>query len=134
MMYEVDIEVLKTNDVNDKVKTVVKLTHGVIHQLGIYFPPGCANTIHTVINRGLYQIFPTNPDGTIKGDSINVEGREFYTVIKAPYQVEVVAWADGATYDHTITVRLWLMKIWQLMPFSDEMYMLSLQEGAGALT
>jgi len=134
MMYEVDIKVLTTDTVTNKQKTVVKLTHGVIHQLGIYFPPGCANTIKAVINKGLYQIFPTNPDGQIKGDSINVEGTEFYAIIDAPYQVEVIAWSEGASYDHTITVRLWVMKVWQLMPFSDEMYMLSLKEGAGATT
>ena len=130
MMYETDIKVLTTDLIDNKCKTVIKLTHGVIHQLGVYFPPGCANTIRTTIHRGLYQIFPTNPDGFMKGDAINIQGKEFYTIVKAPYQVEVYAWSDGASYDHTITVRIWYLKIWQLMPFSDEMFMLSLQEGA----
>lgn len=133
MMYEVDIKVLTTDLVDNPQITVVKLTHGVIHQLGVYFPPGCANTVKTTIKRGLYQVFPTNPDGVMKGDSVNIQGPEFYAIIKAPYQVEVYTWADDASYDHTITIRIWFLKVWQLMPFSDEMYMLSLKEGAGAL-
>lgn len=133
MFYEVDINVETANTVDNKAKTVIKLTHGVIHQLGIYFPPGCANLVHVTINRGLNQIFPTNPDGSIKGDALNVQGREFHTLIKAPYQVEVFAWNESASYDHTITVRVWLLKIWQMMPFSDQMYMLSLQEDVGSV-
>ena len=130
MMYETDIEVLTTHTVANPKTTVIKLTHGVIHLLSVYFPPGCSNLIHVAVNRGLYQIFPTNPDGTIKGDAINVEGKDFYTIIKAPYQVEVHAWNTGANYDHTVTIRLWLLKIWQLMPFSDQMYNLTLEEEA----
>jgi len=133
MLYEVDIDILTTDLIDNKQKTVIKLTHGVIHQLGVYFPPGCANTARATINRGLNQIFPTNTDGFIKGDALNVQGREFHTIIKAPYQVEVFTWNEGAVYDHTITVRLWFLKIWQLMPFSDEMYMLSLKEGVGVI-
>jgi len=129
MMYETDIKVLTTDLIDNKRKTVIKLTHGIIHQLGVYFPPGCANTIRTTIHKGLHQIFPTNPDGFMKGDAINIQGKEFYALIKAPYQVEVLSWSEGATYEHTITVRIWFLKVWQLMPFSDEMYMLSLKEG-----
>lgn len=133
MLYEVDIDVLTTDTVANKRTTVVKLTNGVIHQLSVYFPPGCSNLVHIAINRGLYQIFPSNPQGTIKGDAINVEGKDFYTIVEAPYEVKIHAWSDGTNYDHTITVRLWFMKVWQLMPFSDEIYMLSLKESVGGL-
>lgn len=130
MMFETDIEVLTDHTVDNIQSTVIKLTHGVIHQLGVYFPPGCANTVKAQIKRGLYQIFPTNPDGQMKGDAVNIQGKEFYALIKAPYQIEVYTWNVEATYDHMITVRIWFLKIWQLMPFSDEMFMLSLTEGS----
>lgn len=133
MLYEVDINILTTNTVNNKQETIINLTHGVIHQLGIYFPPGCTNLAHVAINRGLNQIFPTNPEGSIKGDGLNVEGTTFHPIIKAPYQVEVYTWNTNAIYDHIVTVRIWLLKIWQLMPLSDEMFTLSLTESVGSL-
>jgi len=89
--------------------------------------------VKVTINRGKNQIFPTNPDGQIKGHGISVEGRTFHPILNAPYEVDIYGWNDGATYPHVITVRLWVMKVWQLMPFSDEMFMLALKQSVGTI-
>lgn len=133
MFYEVDIEVSTAHTVTNKLRTTLKITSGVIHQLSVSFPPGCANLAKVTINKGKNQIFPTNPDGNIKGDNINVQGKTFHPVLEPPYEVDVYAWNDGATYPHVVTVRLWVLKVWQLMPFSDEMYMLALRQGVGSI-
>lgn len=133
MLYEVDIEIATANTITNKLKTVIGITNGVIHQLSVSFPPGCANLAKVTINKGKNQIFPTNPDGQIKGDNINVQGKTFHPVLDAPYEVDVYAWNDGAAFPHVVTVRLWVLKVWQLMPFSDEMYMLALRQGVGTI-
>ncbi len=133
MFYEVDIHVLAANTVTNKLKNTRKITSGVIHQLSVSFPPGCTNLVKVTINKGKNQIFPTNPEGQIKGNGISVEGRTFHPILTAPYEVDVYGWNDGATYPHVVTVRLWVMKVWQLMPFSDEMFMLALKQSVGTI-
>ena len=131
MLYEKDITVLTTHTEASKLNSIIKVTNGVIHYLGVSFPPGCANLVKVTINYGQHQIFPTNPDGQIKGDGINVQGKTFQPLLVPPYEIRVDGWNVGATYDHVVTVRLWMLRVWQLMPFSDEMYMLALKEGVG---
>lgn len=133
MLYEVDINILTAHTITNKLKTTLKITSGVIHQLSVSFPPGCANLAKVTINKGKNQIFPTNPEGQIKGDGICVEGRTFHPILSAPYEVDVYGWNVGAAFPHVVTVRLWVMKVWQLMPFSDEMFMLALRQSVGSI-
>ena len=133
MLYETDITVETSNIITNKLKTVVSVTHGVIHQLSVSFPPGCANLVKITIDKGKNQIFPTNPEGNIKGDNVNVQGKTFHPILEPPYEVDVYGWNDGAAFPHVVTVRLWVLKVWQLMPFSDEMYMLALKQGVGTM-
>jgi len=132
-MFETDIEVLTTDTVDNKRKTVVTLTNGIIHRIGIFFPPGCANVVKITLNRGIHQIFPTNPDGYIKGDGLSVEGKMFQPILTPPYEVYIEGWGVNAGYKHEITIRLWMLKVWQLMPFSDELFNLSLKESVGSI-
>lgn len=131
MLFEHDVTVLTTHTIDNKLKTVIKLTKGVMHYFDIYFPPGCAHLVKVKVNRSIHQVIPTNSDGCIKGDGISVSGRFFHRINKQPYQIEVITWNEGASYDHTITVRFWVLRAWQLMPFSDQMYALSIEEDTG---
>jgi len=133
VLYEVDINILTTHIETNKLKTVIGVTNGVIHQLSVSFPPGCANLVKVTIDKGKNQIFPTNPEGVMKGDGMSVEGKTFHPILEPPYEVDVYAWNVGATYPHVVTVRLWIMKVWQLMPFSDEMFMLAMRQGVGTI-
>ena len=133
MLYEVDISILTAHTIANKLKTVIGITNGVIHQLSVSFPPGCANLVKVTLNHGKHQIFPTNPDGRIKGDAINVHGKTFQELLVPPYEVRIDAWGVGLAHNHVITVRLWMLRVWQLMPFSDEMYRLAMKESAGIM-
>lgn len=128
MLFEHDITVLTTHTVTGKKFTKIQLTHGVIHRFAVYFPPGCQHVVRCQIKRGTHCVWPTNPDGYIKGDALEVAGDEFFPVFVEPYQLDVHAWSESATYDHTITVRFWMKKLWQLMPFSDQMFNLTLDQ------
>lgn len=128
MLFETDITVLTTHTASNKLQTTVKLTRGVLHYIGVYFPPGCQGVVHATINRGIHQIFPVTPGTSVKGDAFEIGGTHFHPILSAPYQVDVWAWSNSASYDHIITVRLWIMQVWQMMPFSDEMYQLALAD------
>lgn len=128
MLFETDITVLTTHTAELKQQTVIKLTRGIIHHFGVYFPPGCQHFVRCAINRGIHQVYPVTPGTYIKGDGINVAGDVFHQILTQPYEIDVWSWSNNAKYDHTITVRFWIKKVWQLMPFSDEMYELALKD------
>lgn len=133
MLYEFDIAIPAGTTKDSPVRQELGLTKGVIHNLDVTFPPGCAGEVHITLARGLHQIYPTNPDGSIKSDALTVTGKTFYYLGTEPYQVEAIGWSPNASYDHVLTVRLWILRPWQLMPFSDEMFELSLKDGFGVI-
>lgn len=133
MLFEYDITVLTTHIATNKLWKVLPVDHGVIHHVAVIFPIGCAGMIHVTINRGLYQVMPVNPSGTLKGDNISVAGDHFIMFFDEPYELSVYAWGENCFYDHTVTIRLWQKRIWQLMPFSDEMFKLALKESGGMI-
>ena len=127
MLFEYDVEVLTSHNINNKYNKIVKLTHGIIHLVSINFPSGCSGLVNITISNGLNQVLPVNPDGTLKGDNCIIHGDVFIPLLHQPYELLITGWNTGTTYDHTITIRLWLKRIWQLMPFSDQMFQLALE-------
>lgn len=117
MVFEFDIEVLTTHTITTPKVVDLKLTAGIIHRYEIYFPPGCANLVKVGINRGLHQVWPTNPEGRHKGNEVNLSYREYYDLIKEPHILTIRAYSVGATYDHTITVRFAILTSKILAPW-----------------
>ncbi len=128
MLFETDITVLTTHTPTAKLQTTIKLSRGILHHVGVYFPPGCQGVVHVAINRGIHQFFPVTPGTSTKGDTLEIGGAQFQPILSSPYEVDVWGWSESASYDHKITVRLWVMQIWQMMPFSDQMYQLALAD------
>lgn len=106
----------------------LKVSRGVITQINILFPPGCGHEAYITFNRGLHQIYPTNPDGYFIGDGVNISGEVFHYVKADPLEVQIYGWSPNASYDHTIHVYLWIKKPWQLNPLSDEFWHMSLED------
>lgn len=122
MVYSFDITVSANTLESDKQETRLKLTYGIIHQIDIIFPRGCAGLVYCHLNDALHQVFPTNPDGDFSGDGFPITGKIFHEVAEEPFELQAWTWNKDDTYDHTITVRIWILKPWQLMPFSEQMW------------
>ena len=106
----------------------LKITQGVITQIDIMFPPGCAHTAFISFNRALHQIYPSNPDGFFMGDGVNISGGVFHYVKADPFELQIHGWAPDANYDHTIFFLVWIKKLWQLNPLSDEFWHLTVED------
>ena len=117
MVYEFDIDVLVANTINNPKVKDLKLTAGIVHRYEIFFPPGCANLVHVGINRGLHQVWPTNPEGRHKGEGVTLSYREHYDLVHGPHILTVRAYNVDATYDHKITVRFAILTSKILAPW-----------------
>lgn len=117
MVYEFDIIVKADNTITNPKVEHLKLTAGIIHRYEVYFPPGCVNLVRVGINRGLHQVWPTNPDGRHKGDGVTLSYREHYDLTKGPHIITIRAYSIDCTEPHTITVRFAILTSKILAPW-----------------
>lgn len=84
----------------------MKITRGTINQVDIVFPPGPAALLHVVINRGLHQIWPSNPSETFASDNDIISLRESLDIFTAPYLLKAFTWNLDDTHEHNIIIRI----------------------------
>lgn len=108
----------------DEKITKLKLTAGIIHQLDIVFPAGCAGLAYIALFHGLHQVWPTNPDEYFHTDGETLSFKEFFQLPTEPYVIEAKTYNLDDTYNHAIIIRLGMLKqseiqgVW--LPWSEE--------------
>lgn len=87
-------------------KTVLLLQRGRITHVEVQFPAGQLGLVHVALNRGLHQLFPSNPTANFASSNETIAWDENYLLVADPVQLEAYTWNLDATYDHTVTVRV----------------------------
>jgi len=106
MFYVFPITIPANTPETAKQLTTLQLTRGTIKRVNIEFPAGHVGLTHIFIRRGLYQVWPSNPDANFKSSNETIAWEEEYELDSAPYAFVASTWNEDDTYDHTITVRL----------------------------
>lgn len=100
-----------------KRRTRLYLAKGIITKVAIQFPTGCAELAHCTINRGLHQVWPTNPDGNYAADGYVIEFEENYELLTHPYSLDFITWNESTTYSHNLTVWLTILPKKSIMQY-----------------
>lgn len=107
MFYRHSLTVPASTPATSPVIETMYLTHGIVHQVEIGFPPGCAGLVHVAIFRYEHQAWPTNPDNEFAWDDYNVViTNEAFGLVGHPYTLSLRAWSEDNTFDHTIVCRI----------------------------
>jgi hypothetical protein len=107
-------------------KTPLKLTAGIIHQLDIVFPTGCAGFLYVALNNGLHQLWPTDNGEYFHTDGETISFKEFYKLNEAPFVLDVFTYNIDDTYAHSAIIRLGILQqseiqgLW--LPWSEEVF------------
>jgi len=96
--------------------TTIKVTRGVIHEINVVFPSGCAGLVYVAIYDGVHPIFPSTEGMHFRGDGETIDFKEFYELKAYPSILWIKAWNEDDTYDHTIMVRIAILPKWVLLP------------------
>lgn len=110
MIYRFGISTPANTGASAKKRTNLKITAGVIHQLDLIFPPGPQGLLHVQINRGLNQVWPSNPEGSFAADNNMISFRERYEIMTEPYELEAYTWNEDDTYAHGVIIRIGILK------------------------
>jgi len=104
------------------------ITRGVVRRIGIFFPFGCMGLVKCRIRYGDHPVFPANIDGYVYSDNETIEAEYFVYMNTPPYELVFEAYNEDEVFDHTVNVRLNVLPLWALNPFSNQMYEMMQEE------
>lgn len=105
MFYEFDLTIPANTLAVSPVERSVFMDGGIIKQVEVQLPSGLRGMVFTVAWRGLHQVWPTNPDGKIKGDDARIVWGEDYDLTQPPHVILLRGWSPDTSYPHVVTWR-----------------------------
>lgn len=106
MLYAWDILVPVGRLEANPVETALLLSHGIITQYSILFPPGCTGEVHCRIFHHEHQIVPSRNTQSLLGDTFPIEWNDYYEMYEPPHDLLARCWNDDPLYPHTVTIRI----------------------------
>jgi len=95
----------------------LKLNAGIVHYVEIQFPAGCAGLVHVRLLHGIHPVIPMNADDDINGDNTTVPFKLFYPLGAADNVLRLQAWNEDEVHNHTISVRVSILREEDLNPW-----------------
>lgn len=118
MFYSWPITVAAGNVETNKAIIDMPMSSGVIHQVDIAFPDTADHDIRVQIFDASLQLWPSNRDGTVRGDAAVISFRDFYEMRAANNTLKGVAWLTDAAKASTIWIQIGVLPRAILQPFS----------------
>ena len=118
MFYSWPIVVAAGNVESNKAKIDMPMSSGIIHQVDIMFPDTCDHDIRVQIFDASFQLWPSNRDGTVRGDAAVVSFRDFYEMRAENNVLTGIAWLTDTAKASTIWIQIGVLPMDILQPFS----------------
>lgn len=115
MIYSASITTLKSPATPPLMKTIMKVTKGLVYKVEFYFPPGSAGMMGVAVFDGLFQVWPSSVGDFFTGDDVLISFDDLYLKNAAPFQFDVYTYNEDDVFPHEVHVRLGLV--------SNEVYM-----------
>lgn len=109
MFYSYEITVPKSTAVTSPLDTLVRLTYGTITRVSFRPRPGHNGLCHCRVLYHEHQLFPTNRDADLHGDTFPIEWDENEEIFTEPFELKIRAWNIDDTYAHSFDVSFALM-------------------------
>jgi len=100
----------------DYKTSMIKITDGVIHEVTIIFPAGCAGLVYFQLFDGGHQFIPSTYGQYLRGDAIDITSKEFYEINTAPRWLTARTWNLDTKYEHTVEVLVKILPKSVLLP------------------
>lgn len=104
MLYSKQIPLTLGKTEAESTKRYFKVNKGVISDIWITFPAGCAGLVKMRIYHEGHPFVPVNKDNYIRGDNYTFRFPVMFEITEEPMRLTVEAWNEDEKYDHTIDV------------------------------
>jgi hypothetical protein len=105
MFYEFALTIPANTPATSPLEQTVQLSPGTISYVEIQFPRGTVGLVHVRVRRTLHQVWPTNPDGDIAAEGVNVSWSDDYDLSEPPFELTLSGYNLDDSFPHTITFR-----------------------------
>lgn len=105
MFFEYDLTIPANTAATAPTELLVPLSAGRLAAVAVQFPRGCVGLVYTVAHRSEHQLWPTNPDGSIRGEGATISWAEDLVLEDDPYILRLRGWNLDDSYAHTLTWR-----------------------------
>lgn len=109
MIYIADIDTPANTAASSPLKTVLKITKGLVYKLELSFPPGPYGLLHCYINDGGHRVWPSHSPSGFRGDNVNMRFDELHLKLQPPYSFDIFTYNEDDTYDHNLIVKIGLV-------------------------
>lgn len=118
MFYSWPIVVAAGNIESNKATIDMPMSSGIVHQVDVLFPDTADHDVRVQIFDASFQLWPSNRDGTIRGDASVISFRDFYELRAENNVLTGVAWLTNAAKACTIWIQIGVLPRSVLQPFS----------------
>ena len=105
MFYEFDLTIPGNTLEASPAELDVRISAGIIKQIEVQLPSGLRGLVHTVAMRANHQVWPTNQEGSIKGNDARIVWGDDYDITQPPNILTLIGWSPGTTFSHVVTWR-----------------------------
>ncbi len=109
MIYTTSISIPANTAITAPVKEILRVTQGVVYQLDMEFPAGCAGLSKLYIKQGSNQVWPSPPDKTFASNDFTISFPETYLLSEPPFQFEIYGYNEDEQWPHTLKVMIGLV-------------------------
>ena len=88
------------------LRTVLKVSKGLVYKIEVDFPPGPQSLLKVRIFDGGHQMWPSSPDECFKTDNYCISFDDTFLKLAEPFQFDILTWNEDDTYSHNVTVRI----------------------------
>ena len=104
------------------VVTELKVWKGVIVNIEVKFPLGCAGLAHVQVRLGDHQLVPTNREKSLSGDDATWSARTHVVLEEETNIIRIIEWNTDTAYDHAPLVAVNVLPqeaLYERLPLRD---------------
>ena len=116
MLYSKQITLSSGKTEATATKSYFKVNKGVISNVWVTFPAGCAGLVKLRIYSEGHPFLPVNQDNYIRGDNYTFQFPVMFEIMEEPMLLTVEGWNEDATYSHTVDILFLILPKGVVMP------------------
>lgn len=109
MFYVKEITTPANTERYNSIETDTRVWAGVIHHVGIKFPPGCAGLLKVSIHHGGHQIYPSEELQFFASDGETIRFKDHYILMPGDNKIRIKTHNLDDKFEHSCRIRLGIL-------------------------
>jgi hypothetical protein len=106
MIYREAVQIPSGQTKSVPFRQVIELTPGVIDNVQLTFPSGCAGLVGIRVKQSMFQLYPLTVGEWIVSDDFTIVYPENFPLKERPYALTLEGYNEDDTYPHTVHVQV----------------------------